>query len=272
MKAFRTPLQGIVIGSSMLIPGLSGGTMAIIIGIYDELIHAVSHLKDNLKKNLLFLLRFLLGAALGMLFFSKLVLLILQAFETPVTFFFIGIIIGSIPSLYQKAKITKWKSIHFIFAAAGFLLAYSIRFLPKDLLRSDTMPAAAQFLLLLFAGVVISIALILPGISTSHMLLLLGIYESVLDAFNTFELFYLFPLLIGTIGGILLITRGLETLMLRFPEQTYCTIIGFVLSSIFEMLPPSPHGIEILISIFTFLIGAVGIFLITKHFQTKGDF
>jgi putative membrane protein len=269
MKFLRTPLQGMIIGSSMLIPGLSGGTMAIIIGIYDELIHAISHFGENRRQHFFFLLRFLIGSILGIVFFSKLVLLILETYQIPVTFFFIGIIIGSIPSLYEKAKIRRWKPSHFIFAGGGFLLAYSIQFLPSDFLKGDSLPAPAQFLLLLAAGILISIALILPGISTSHMLLILGIYETVLDAINQFNLFYLLPLVIGTIGGILLGTRGLESLMTRFPEQTYCTIIGFVVSSVFDLIPPRPHGIEILISILTFLIGAVGIFWFTRHFKQK---
>ena len=109
MKQILLTLKdGVIVGASMLLPGISGGTMAIILGIYDTLIRSISSLRKNLKKSLLVLIPFCIGAGLGIVLLSKWVLEAVNLFPVPMHYLFIGVIIGSIPALYQKANIRKF--------------------------------------------------------------------------------------------------------------------------------------------------------------------
>lgn len=122
---------------------------------------------------------------------------------------------------------------------------------------------ALSFFILMFAGIVIAVALVLPGISASYMLVMLGIYDTVLYAIVHFNFLFLVPLAIGTIFGVLLTTGLLERAMDQHTGATYLMIIGFVAGSLLEVFPGIPVGIEILVCAVTLLIGFFIIFFLS---------
>lgn len=131
-------IKGFIIGSSMLVPGVSGGTMAIILGIYDELIHAVSSFRENAKGNSSLLIQYGLAGMMGIVLLSGPMLDAVTRWNKPMMFLFLGAIIGSIPPLYQKATVFKMKPVNIGAMAGGFLMAYLITLFPEGFLIFDS--------------------------------------------------------------------------------------------------------------------------------------
>jgi putative membrane protein len=247
--------KGFIIGASMLVPGASGGTMAIILGIYDELIHAVSTLRKNFRENAILLGTYTIAGILGILLFSRPLLAAITLWNKPMLFLFLGAILGGIPPLYRKVKISKIKPVNILVALIGAFIGISTTYLPEGLFRLSSSFNLFNFSMLIMAGVVIAVALILPGISASYVLLMLGMYHLTLVAIKEFNLLYLVPLVIGVLGGTFLTAGILEREMKRHPQFTYMLIIGFMLGSLVQVFPGIPGGSEILPCIITFFAG-----------------
>ncbi len=258
-----TSIKGLVVGSSMLLPGVSGGTMAIILGIYDKLIHCISSFKKDIKKNILFLLQFGIGAVLGIILFSNIVLKAVESFKFPMHFLFMGAVLGSIPALLKKTKKEFFNIKDIFIILAGFLVVFGLSKIPSGFFVFEKLDFISFFVLLL-AGFIVAVALILPGISASQMLLLLGIYEMVLNSLSEFNILILVPIAAGGIMGIILTTGILEKAMTKFPKVTYLFIIGFVLGSILDIFPGIPMFSQIPICLITFLVGFSAIYFLSK--------
>lgn len=275
-KNLEVLVKGFVIGSSMSVPGVSGGTMAILLGIYDRLIGAISNFLKDIKGNTLFLGKFCVGAGIGIGSLAFAIKWLLEKFPVPVSFFFLGAVIGGIPALYHKTKGTKWGFSSYIYFLIGLVLVISIGFIPAGNMDVNSGSGIAHYGMLLVTGIIIALALILPGISTSHMLLVLGMYDSMLAAITKFDIVYIGVLGISTLIGIFLITKPIEWTMNRFTHPTYCMIIGFVLGSTSEIfkdkiIPAVPQGVEAswwifvgVISVITFVLGYLSILLLSR--------
>jgi putative membrane protein len=256
-------IKGLVVGASMLVPGVSGGTTAIILGIYDKLIHAVSSFFRDIGKNLVFLALFCVGAGVGILLFSRVMLWAVETWELPMMFFFLGAIIGSIPMLYRQAKADRFSVWYVVFALVGVAIVLSLGYLPKP----DVGFSGAgmhRVVMLVISGMIIAVALVLPGISTSHMLLVLGMYQTTLDAIKTLNFAWLVPLAIGGLAGIILTTSLIEKALTKYPRISYFFIIGFVLGSIIDVFPGFPSGIGIPVCVATFAAGYAAIRIVSR--------
>jgi putative membrane protein len=268
---FIIMLKGFIIGSSMSVPGVSGGTMAILLGIYDKLIVAISNFLKDRKRNTLFLLKFCTGAGVGIGSLAFVIQWLLDKFPFPVSFFFLGAVIGGIPALYEKTKESPLKASSGIYFLAGLVGVITIGFLPVGNVNITAGTGIARCVMLLITGIILALALILPGISTSHMLLVLGMYDSMLQAITKFDVAYISLLGIATLIGIFSITKPLEFVMQKFPHQTYCMIIGFVFGStskIFmdKIIPAIPRDAGVswwvpsmVFAVITFMLGYIGI-------------
>ncbi len=260
--------KGLFVGASMMLPGVSGGTMAILLGIYDALIHAISTFRSDIKKNAIFLGEFVAGALVGIALLSKGILYVVETYEMPMMFLFLGAIIGSLPTLIQKAgKQGKIKPVHWLFAVIGFALVMGLARLPEGLFVFSQTFSLFHFVMLLIAGFIIAVALVLPGISASYMLLVLGMYDLTLRAINEVNVLFLLPLVIGVLAGTFMTTGVLERAMQKKPGPTYMLIIGFVVGSIMQVFPGLPQGGEIPICIVTLLAGAGVILLLSRYAQ-----
>jgi len=260
-------LKGLAVGASMLIPGVSGGTMAIILGIYDKLIVAISSFFYHKRQSLFVLGSFLLGSLLGIFLFAHPLLYLTENYTMLMMYFFIGAIAGSIPMIYRKARTIGFTPAVILYPllGAGFVLLFS--FLPSNFFTSGTNSALTDYLLLALAGLVAAIALILPGISVSYMLLLLGMYDKTIRALSELYFPFLFPLALGLLLGIFLTTRALEKAMTNYPQATYLIILGFIIGSVASVFPGWPTGPTL---IFCPLLFVFGFLLIIKISQTAG--
>lgn len=225
-------LKALWIGSTMTIPGVSGGTMAVIVGIYEQLISSINGLLKNPRKNLPFIIKFLIGAGTGFILFAKLVTSLLETPSTGpiVKIFFIIIILAGIPFLYRKTGIQKLEFSHFLYVLAGALIIYLISLIPAGTFTQST--GLLGLLIQFIGGIIIAIALVLPGISVSHMLLILGIYENVMKNVYTFQWLSLIPIILGVLLGTFTTTAILEKFLTKYPDKVYLIIIGFVAASL----------------------------------------
>ncbi|MBR6744902.1 MAG: DUF368 domain-containing protein [Clostridia bacterium] len=240
-----TSACGAWIGGTMTVPGVSGGSMAMILGIYDRLIASVNGIfqKGKFKESLLFLIKFLLGAVLGLFLFSKLITLALTHASIPTRYFFLGAVAGGAPMIFRAAKIKRVGFPVFVYPIVGIVSALLISLIPEGVFEingSGALAVIAGIVIQLLGGIVIAVALVLPGISVSQMLLVLGVYEKLtaaIDALDIMALISFAPLAIGTVGGILLTTNLIERAMKKYPTATYLIVFGFILGSLPELFP-----------------------------------
>lgn len=275
-KDFIIFLKGFIIGSSMSVPGVSGGTMAILLGIYDRLIGAISNFFKDVKGNFFFLAKFCLGSIVGIGSLARVIKWLLESFPLPVSFFFLGAVIGGIPALYKKTKESPIKVSSILYFVLGLAIVISIGFVPTGNIVIASGIGITQIFMMLVTGIIIAIALVLPGISTSHMLIVLGMYDAMLTAITDFNIVYLGVIGSATLLGVILTTKPLEWTMRKFPHQTYCMIIGFVLGSTSEIfrdkiIPAVPTGgtvvwwgTSIVMCIITFGLGIASIMYLSK--------
>lgn len=259
-----TALKALLIGASMLIPGVSGGTMAIILNCYDKLLSSVSHFFRNPKKNADYLLVFLIGGLLGVFLFSNIILTITNTFPFPMLFFFMGAILGGLPALVVHAKVEgKFQLRQILYVLIGIAVVLAMSFEPEGMFAVES--GGFQSVLMLFvAGILCAAALILPGISISYMLLIFGLYEPAMSAIGSFDFGFLLPIGIGLVVGILLMVKLLEKAMVSAPQVTYPIIIGFLLGSLPQVFPGIPSGINWLICPVMLAAGFAGIWLLSR--------
>ena len=182
MFSLSVVLKGFVVGSTMMVPGVSGGSMAMVLGIYDRLISSISSFFKDWKGNALYLLQFGIPALLGIVLCAGPISLLIDYFPIVSMFFFIGLVFGSLPMLYKTARIDRLSWKHILSFVIGAAVVVSMAFLPPmggD--AADLQMNAGTFFLQILTGIVVAVGFILPGISTSYLLLLLGTYDYVIE-------------------------------------------------------------------------------------------
>lgn len=256
-------IKGIAISISQIIPGVSGGTIAIILGIYDKLIHAVNNIVKDFKNQYRILLEVGLGAIVGIFLFSNIVKGLITDYPIAVGYLFIGVIIGGAPLMYKKASIGGIQPKSWIYFVVGLISVLLMTGEFNDTSVTIVSLTFLRFIWLFLGGVVIAVALILPGISGSFMLLVLGLYNTVITAVTDFNIAILIPIALGGIIGALISAKGIETLLNKYPEQTYMLIFGFVLGSVYGIFPGFEVGLEALIGVVLAIAGFIGIYKVS---------
>ena len=252
---------GLVLGLTTIIPGLSTGTMAIVFNIYDRLIGVIT---PNIKKLLAawkFWLPLAIGAAAGIIFFSKLVTLLLTDHPVPVYWFFIGMIAGGIPSIYRKALRPGSALPSFPAAICGIIaLAVMVAvavFNPAEKTVLYTVLTPQVFGILVAGGAVAAVALIIPGISGSFLLLVIGLYRTVIQAVSDFNIPLLVPVALGIVIGLFIGAAFVRFLLAKAPGETYGAVLGLVAGSLIVLYPGGlGNGVAIIFSITSLVAGA----------------
>lgn len=265
MKYIKNFIKGMVIGVATLVPGVSGGTMAVILGVYDDLIHAIGSFFEDWKKHTLLLMELGLGAVLSLLLFSKLLENALIKFPFTMQFLFMGIIIGGLPVLYKKSvSAGKRNPSDYLFLMIGFVAVLLLSSEPDTTTAMATTPGLLGILFLFIAGIVLAVALVLPGISGSFMLLTLGLLSITYHAINTIDIPFLIPLGLGVVVGTLGTTKLIEKFLQKYPSKTYMLIMGFVVGSLISVFPGIPTGSQLITSIVAFILGLIAILFMGK--------
>ena len=263
-------LKGMIIGVANIIPGVSGGTLMITLGIYEQVIDTISHLFKNFKKNLKFIIPIGIGMVLSILLLSKLISFCLDKYPFPTTFFFIGLIIGGIPLLWRKTKAAKGKLTNWLAFAITFGIILLFTFL-----KSGNVEVSLDnlnfynYLMLFVVGIISAATMVIPGISGSFVLMMLGYYEPIVNTIRdltnfsllSHNLLILIPFGLGIVVGIVLVAKLIEYLLNRYPVKTYYGVLGFVLASLIAIILPvlkiQPTISEVIVSILVFIIGGI---------------
>lgn len=248
----------------MTVPGVSGGSMAMILGIYDTLIYSVSNLFQYPKKCLAYLFRIGIGALGGILLIARLMDRILIHYPMPARFFFLGAVLGGIPIIFKSAEVKKVDIGILIFPLLGAACVLGLSKLPAGLFQISEELSFAYVFLQLLGGWIIAIALVLPGISTSHMLLMLGLYETVIRAVRNMEVLILIPLMVGVLVGTFVTSKVLDRLFERYKKQTYLTTFGFLLGSLVELFPGIPASNEMGVCLLCLAVGCAVLYGISR--------
>lgn len=261
-------LKGFGMGTSDLIPGVSGGTIALLLGIYDDFISSVSGLfSKRFWPSFKFLLPILLGMGLAIALLSNLFNYLLSYHEIPTMFFFTGLIIGIIPYLLKTSNFKQtFKTKHYLMILIGIIILVIITLLNNgDKHSGETLTLSFGLIIKYFiAGMFASSAMLLPGISGSFMLLVFGAYGTVM--FSISELVNLnltaLPILIivglGILTGFMLSSRMIQYFLHHHTTMTFALIIGFVIGSIYAVFPGfSENGLVWIISFLTIIIGFI---------------
>lgn len=262
-KNLFTVLKGMIVGGTMLVPGVSGGSMAMILGIYDKLVSSVSSFRKHKRESFFFLALFSIGGGLGMLLFANPLLSLIERYPMPMLYFFLGAVAGGVPLIFKQAEIKSFSWKVPLYITVGLLVVALFAILPAGAFQSEMEAGVISFLLLMLTGFIAAVALVLPGISVSYLLLIMGLYDETMRAISEFFLPFLVPLGIGLLLGIVLTTKVLEHAMTKYPQPTYLIILGFVIGSMAEVFPGIPTGPELLPSLLMLAAGFCAIRLLS---------
>ena len=238
-------------GMFMLVPGVSGGTIAILLKIYDELLTRLSNLFKDFKKNFIFLFIVLIGGIIGIFISSYFLSFVIKSFYFEMIYIFVGILIYYILETLCKngsRNITK----NIILIIIGVFLGLSMTLIPVNFFNIKN-----KYLNLFILGIFLASALILPGVSVSYVLLIFNIYDKVINAINTFELIYLLEIGISLLIGIMIVVKGLSYLLLRKKDIIENIISGFLITSIYIILPPLQTPKDVIYMLIMIVVGII---------------
>lgn len=260
-------LKGIAIGAGAILPGISSGVFCVIFGIYEKLLNSVLHFFQDWKKHFRFLLPLVLGGVTGIVLLGNVLQYLFSYYPSYTKFAFLGFIIGTIPALFKQVHHKKSFRLHYLlYLFATFLLALFLLFLERMFTIDEEIYCMStfSFSFLVFAGFIMSAGVVIPGVSSTVLLLLLGVYQTYLAAVSNLNLSILVPMLIGLILGGLLLMKLIQVLLTNYPCQTYYAIIGFVLGSLPILFPSFHFDIPSLIGLLLF-----GACFLTAHILEK---
>lgn len=272
MQFLKDIVKGIVIGVANAIPGVSGGTMMVSMGIYDDIIYCITHLFSQLKKSILTLLPYFLGMAIGIVGLAFAIKSLDANFPFQTRMVFIGLILGGIPMLLEKVK-GDGKSkigvphgiVFLIFFGAIIAMEYFGGNGTDVVLTTEVWSLVKIFLV----GIIASATMVIPGVSGSMMMMIMGYYNPIMNSITEFVSgltgrdwdtvihvgIIMTPFGIGVVLGIFVIAKMIEFLLSKWEGLTYCAILGLVVSSPVVIL----MGTSLHISIVTALTGVVAL-------------
>lgn len=270
-------LKGAVIGVANIIPGVSGGTMAVSMGIYDKLIHCVTHIFKEFKKSLKFLIPVGIGMVLALVGLSFVIEAAFANFPAQTNLLFIGLILGGLPAILKKVKGNTIRVSHIIPAVVFFVMVVGLAALGSgEGSNADLSFNVLNVFKFLGVGVIASATMVIPGVSGSMILMLMGYYQPVIETISTFVRALtafdvpvllqccgvLVPMGIGIVAGIVVIAKLIEIVFEKWPLVAYWAIIGLIAASPVAIILMSEFGkitvVTVLTSIVTFVLGFAG--------------
>lgn len=264
MKALENILNGFFIGVSCAVPGVSGSTIAFLMGIYEKFIDALSNIADTkspkFTKRLYLLTEVGFGIILGVFAAFKILAVFFETQEEILRFFFLGLILFSIPGILNK-KMQKIEPKDIIFGFSGLIIIWIIGLQNKSFNMLPDLSNIFYIIKLFLISFISAGAMILPGLSVSFLLLIFGEYGNISKFFAETNFFAIFIMIFGTITGILLLSKVMDSFFKRYREETISVAVGIIIGSTVRIIP-SPITIGNLF--FDILFFIAGGFLVLK--------
>lgn len=264
MKYILDYIKGIGIGAGAILPGISSGVLCVIFDIYEKLVNSVLYFFTDIKKNFTYLFPIILGVFTGIVLFGNVLLFLFQTYPMQTRFSFIGLILGSIPALIKTAnQKNKFHLYHLFFLLLTFLITLILLFIEHSSAPGSEI-TEYSFIYYILAGFFMSIGVVVPGVSSSVILMIFGVYEIYLSSVASMNFSVLIPMGIGLLSGGLIFLKIIQYLFHHHTSQTYYGIIGFILGSIFILYPSFQFSLEGFISIFCFILSFLTAFSFEK--------
>ena len=251
---------GLIIGIASITPGLSGGVLAISFGIYNDAINAVMSIRRSFKKSFFYLLPLVLGAVIGILLFGVIMSPLLENFETSVIYLFMGMILGSIPSFLKQSNKNGFRILYI----APLLISFSIGMILSSAVEPSINTSSLTISTLIISGGVLSVGMIIPGISSSFILLQMGVYQKLINSFLGFNIYTIFWVTVGFVITSLLIIKLVNIAFNKFHGFAHFAAFGFLLASVVSVFPGFENGFIQIINCILFAIGAITVFMFMK--------
>lgn len=259
-------MKGFFIGIALVIPGLSGSMFAVVVGLYERIVEAISTFRKQPLKNIKFLLPIMIGAVIGILASTKLVLWLCEQFPVMSYGFFIGLVIGVLPFVYKKVSFQKFNFFDAILAILGFAFIMFVSHQGtgglSDFVAMSQLRTLSDWGVIAFAGFFAISMMMIPGISGAVMLmmvnqygtiynsaaklldtvmfLLVGKFDRAKQAFSS--VIILLPFIIGAVLGVILMAKVLNYLLHKYAHQVYCAVFGIVVAGIWILMELALQG------------------------------
>jgi len=251
-KTVGSFLYGLIFGFGSPVPGVSAGTVAILLNVYDKFFSSIN--MEAAKKNFVAIVTFLLGWAAGLFGISRIMMFLFDHYGQTISFIFIGLILGCVPMIYKKATAEKTRHRNAALALIAFGFMVFIAFFGEDMSANNNLEqlggvTPALLAWVFFASFVSSMAMLIPGVGGSLMMIVFGVYTLYIEAVSTINVImlatFVVSMVLGVLAGILITKKLLQS----FAQALYYAILGFILGSLLIIFPGLSFNLESLVSI-----------------------
>lgn len=233
---FKNIIKGIFLGAGAILPGISSGVLCVILGIYEKIVNSILNLFKDFKNNFKFLLSLAIGGFIGIFIFGKSLNYFFSSFPMQSNFAFMGLILGTTPALFKNCSKNGFKLHYLIYTLIAFI--FSIILIKYENSASiSCLNTSYSTIYYVLCGFLMSIGIVVPGVSSTVILMILGIYGIYLESISSLNLIVLIPMILGLLLGSIIWLKIIQILLSKFNSQTFFAIIGFVFGSIFIMYP-----------------------------------
>ncbi len=254
-------LKGIMVGIGFITPGLSGGVLAVVFGIYEPLIRFLGNFRHKFLQNFLFFLPVGIGGVIGTVAFSAVVDLAFTHYPALFTWLFIGFIAGTFPSLYKTSGKQGRSWWHWVLLAGT---SVGTVFLMAWMENENWVQLSPSFLNWMLSGALIGLGVVVPGLSPSNFLIYFGLYHPMAAGIRTLDLGVMIPLALGGVIAVLSLAKLIAWLFKKFYALMYHLILGVVVGSTIAIIPKGVVGWEIALSALLFALGALASYGMSK--------
>lgn len=263
MNFLLSCIKGMALGAGAILPGISSGVLCVIFGIYEKLVNSILYFFKDIKNNIKFLCPLAIGGLIGVILFGNVLKFLFSAYPIYTNFVFSGLVLGCVPALLKKANEKRGFKLHYLFyTSISFLVALLLLYLERNFISTDIHINTSPLYLIL-SGFIMSIGVVVPGVSSSVLLMILKVYPIYLEAVSTFNLYILLPMGIGLLLGGIFFLKLIQLCLTKYFSQTYYSIIGFIIGSIFIFYPKVTLDLNGIICVILFTFS----FLIANFFS-----
>lgn len=232
-------VKGMFIGSGFIIPGVSGGALAAIFGLYERIIRFLANITKNFKDNVIFFIPVGLGALASIVLLSFGISFVLENYETIVLWFFVGCIVGMVPSLWKEAGLEGRSQKDYMMAVVAFVFGIALIYFSN---RSFGGQLPINFFSWVLCGALIALGVLVPGLSPSNFIVVFGLYQPLAEGFSRLDLSVLVPIAIGGLLTILLFSKIVEYIFEHYYSLFFHFIFGIVIASTIMIIPLNYAG------------------------------
>ncbi|MDO9086798.1 MAG: DUF368 domain-containing protein [Anaerolineaceae bacterium] len=254
-------LKGMLIGIGAILPGLSGGVLAVVFGIYEPMVRFLANIRHKFLQNVSYFLPIGIGGVVGVVAFSAVVEFAFDVYPAQFIWLFVGFIVGTFPSLFKTAGKQGRKPWHWLVLA--LFAAGTLAFMRWG----ETITAGnitTNFFTWLLSGFIFGLGLVVPGMSPSNFLIYLGLYQPMASGIRQLDFGIIIPLIIGVVVCVLVFAKLINWLFKKTYTFMYHFILGVVVGSTIAIIPSGVNGWTILVCAILFVVGAIASYTLAK--------